>query len=129
MGIGPHQERQKFLVTGLGKAHVFIGYDWLFKHNPEINWRDQKIMFSCCPSECNVTGNKTAEGWKPEEPLEEGELILMIDFAEHIDLRLKETQVQKMAEEANRGKEKMTEDAVPEQYCEYIKVFAKESFD
>lgn len=53
----------------------------------------------------------------------------MVDFAEQIDLRLKETQAQKMAEEANRGKEKMTEDTVPEQYHEYIKVFAKESFD
>ncbi|KAJ7491628.1 hypothetical protein B0H11DRAFT_2277810, partial [Mycena galericulata] len=35
MSVGPHHERQRFLVTGLGKARVFIGYNWLFKHNPE----------------------------------------------------------------------------------------------
>ncbi|KAJ6527027.1 hypothetical protein B0H19DRAFT_969970 [Mycena capillaripes] len=37
MTVGPHKERQRFLVTGLGKPRVFIGYDWLFKHNPEID--------------------------------------------------------------------------------------------
>lgn len=129
MGVGLHRERIKFLVTNLGKARVFIGYDWLFKHNPEIDWRSQKITFSRCPPECNMQGTEETEGWKPEEALEEGESILMVDFAEHIDLRVKATQAQQMAEEADRDREKMTEDAVPEQYREYIKVFAKESFD
>lgn len=71
MGVGMHKERQRFLVTGLGKARVFIGYDWLFKHNPEIDWRDQKITFSRCPSECNMKGTETSEGVKKEEALEE----------------------------------------------------------
>jgi hypothetical protein len=37
MSIGPHWERQRFLITGLSKTQLFIGYDWLFKHNLEIN--------------------------------------------------------------------------------------------
>jgi hypothetical protein len=49
MSIGSHQEKIKFLVTSLGKARIFIGMDWLLKHNPEINWRSQKIEFSRCP--------------------------------------------------------------------------------
>jgi hypothetical protein len=129
MGVRMHRESIRLLVTGLGKARIFIGYDWLFKHNPEINWRDQVIKFSRCPSECNMKGTETSEGVQKEEALEEGESILMVDFTEQIDLRVKGTQAQQMAEEANREKEQMTEDAVPEQYREYIKVFAKESFD
>jgi hypothetical protein len=62
MSLGSHRERQKFLITGLGKARLFISYDWLFKHNPEINWRDQKIAFSRCPEECNMSGTETQEG-------------------------------------------------------------------
>jgi hypothetical protein len=129
MTIGPHSERQRFLVTGLGKARIFIGMDWLVKHNPEIDWRSQRIVFSRCPPECNMKGNEFRTGVRKEEALEEGESILMVDFAEHIDLRLKETQAQKIAEEANKGREQMTEDSIPEQYREYVKVFAKESFD
>jgi hypothetical protein len=34
-----------------------------------------------------------------------------------------------MAEEANKGKEQMMEDLIPEQYHEYLKVFVKESFN
>ena len=44
-------------------------------------------------------------------------------------LRAKYTQAQGFAEEANHTKEKMTEDKIPSQYRDYVKVFAKESFD
>ncbi|KAJ7234072.1 hypothetical protein C8J57DRAFT_1531854 [Mycena rebaudengoi] len=58
---------------------------------------------------------------KKEEAIEEGESILLVDFAERIDLCVKETQAQRMAEEANRGKEKMTEEKIPETYHKYVK--------
>lgn len=64
-----------------------------------------------------------------EPKLEEGESILLVDFEEAIDIRLKATQSQKMAENAEKTKEKMTKEKIPEQYRDYIKVFAKESFD
>jgi hypothetical protein len=129
MTIGPHSEQQCFLVTGLGKVRVFIGYDWLYKPNPEIDWRSQKLVFSRCPPECNMKGMEFRTGVRKEEVIKEGESILLVDFTEAIDLRLKETSAQKLAEEANRGKEKMTEEKIPEQYHEFVKVFAKESFD
>lgn len=91
MGIGRHQEKQRFLVTGLGKARVFIGYDWLLKHNPEIDWRSQKITFSRCPAECNMEGKKPQTSVADFDSLEEGESILLVDFEEAVDLRLKET--------------------------------------
>jgi hypothetical protein len=129
MTIGPHSERQRFLVTGLGKARVFIGYDWLYKHNPEIDWRSRKLVFSRCPPKCNMMGTEFRTGVQKEEAIEEGESILLVDFTEAIDLCLKETSAQKLAEEVNRGKEKMTEEKIREQYREFVKVFVRESFD
>jgi hypothetical protein len=76
-----------------------------------------------------MQGTEFQTGVKKEEAIEEGESILLVDFAERIDLCVKETQAQRMAEEANRGKEKMTEEKIPETYHKYVKVFVKESFD
>jgi len=37
MTIGDHQELIQLLVTNLGNHDLFLGYDWLQKHNPSIN--------------------------------------------------------------------------------------------
>jgi hypothetical protein len=29
----------QFLVTGLGKQKILLGFPWLNKHNPDINWK------------------------------------------------------------------------------------------
>jgi hypothetical protein len=58
MTIGPHTNKQQFFVSNLGKAKMFIGYDWIRDHNPIIDWRKHKIVFSQCPPECN-SGPKT----------------------------------------------------------------------
>jgi len=44
-----------FKVCDLGKSNLIIGYTWLHKHNPEINWETGKVEMMRCPSECNVT--------------------------------------------------------------------------
>jgi hypothetical protein len=33
-----HSERAHFVVTGLGKQNMILGYSWLREHNPEIDW-------------------------------------------------------------------------------------------
>jgi hypothetical protein len=129
MTIGPHTNKQRFFVSNLGKAKMFIGYDWIRNHNPIIDWRKHKIVFSRCPPECN-SGPKTIwESIKSRESIEEGESILLVDFEPTMKLRAKYTQAQGFAEEANCTKEKMTEEKIPSQYRDYVKVFAKESFD
>ena len=127
--IGPHSERRKFLVTGLGKARIFIGYDWFFEHNPTINWRDQKILFNHCPPECGMDNEEFCASTNSTKFMEDGESLLVVDFAHAIELRAKSTHAQQLAEEANVDREKMTADKIPEQYRDYVKVFAKESFD
>jgi uncharacterized low-complexity protein len=75
-----------------------------------------------------MKGTEFRTGVQKEEAIEEGESILLVDFAEQVDLHVKETQAQKMAEEGNCGEEKMTEEK-SKVYHDYVKVFANESFN
>ncbi|CAK5281960.1 unnamed protein product [Mycena citricolor] len=138
MRIGPHVETRTFLLTCLGKARIFIGLDWLTEHNPEVDWQEQTMRFSRCPERCHMRGHEEHQAMIDMDAidlntsapdLEEGESILLIDFGKEVDLRLKETPAQKFAEEAEKEKERMTEGKIPDQYREFVKVFAKESFD
>ena len=51
MRIRDHQESIKFYVTKLGKRDIFLGYTWLRKHNPEIDWVQKQVDLTRCPSE------------------------------------------------------------------------------
>jgi len=40
MKIGKrHQEKMYFAVTNLQSHEIFLGYDWLQQHNPEVDWK------------------------------------------------------------------------------------------
>ena len=30
--------------------NIFLGYDWLVKYNPEVNWNKEIIQFTRCPN-------------------------------------------------------------------------------
>ena len=34
---------EQLMVTGLGKQKVILGFTWLNKHNPDINWKTGRI--------------------------------------------------------------------------------------
>jgi len=53
-----HKEKAVFKVCDLGKSTVIIGYTWLQKHNPTIDWKTGDIKFTRCPRECNVMTKK-----------------------------------------------------------------------
>ena len=44
--------------VGALKSNLIIGYTWLHKHNPEINWETGKVEMTRCPRECNVAGRR-----------------------------------------------------------------------
>jgi len=33
---------------------IFLGYDWLTKHNSEVNWDTGTIKFTRCPKICRI---------------------------------------------------------------------------
>ena len=49
--IGTKTFTEQFMVTGLGKQKVILGFTWLNKHNPDINWKTGRINWKQCDSE------------------------------------------------------------------------------
>ena len=33
---------------------MFLEYDWLIKHNQEVNWNTETIWFIRCPRNCRI---------------------------------------------------------------------------
>ena len=44
--INGHKEQIDTAVTDLNGIDMFLGYDWLVKHNPEVNWNIGIIWFT-----------------------------------------------------------------------------------
>ncbi|EGO04803.1 hypothetical protein SERLA73DRAFT_27095, partial [Serpula lacrymans var. lacrymans S7.3] len=44
-----HREQVTTETTQLGKINLILGWTWLFKHNPEINWQTRIGTLSHCP--------------------------------------------------------------------------------
>ena len=47
--INSHKEWLEAAVTDLNGTDMFLGHDWLVKHNPEVNWKNGTIKFTRCP--------------------------------------------------------------------------------
>jgi len=43
IAVNGQQEKIKLLMTGLGKQRIILGFPWLNKHNPEINWQTREL--------------------------------------------------------------------------------------
>ena len=49
-----HCEELRAEVTNLGKSSLILGYTWLKKHNPVIDWQTGTMKFSHCPHSCHM---------------------------------------------------------------------------
>ena len=47
--INGYKEQLEAAVTDLNRTDMFLGHDWLVKHNPEVNWKNGTIKFTRCP--------------------------------------------------------------------------------
>ena len=52
--INSHKEQLEAAVTDLNGTDIFLGHDWLVKHNPEVNWKNGTIKFTRCPRSCTM---------------------------------------------------------------------------
>ena len=41
--IDRHTEQSETAVIDLDRTDMFLGHDWLVKHNPEVNWKNGTI--------------------------------------------------------------------------------------
>jgi len=59
--IGSHKTTQHLFVTNLGNKEMMIGYLYLYKHNPNIDWRKGQWEFTRCPDTCTSKVCKTRD--------------------------------------------------------------------
>ena len=52
--INGYKEQLEVVVMDFNSIDMFLGYDWLVKHNPEVNWKDGKIQFTRCLGFCRM---------------------------------------------------------------------------
>ena len=50
--INGYKEQLEAAVTDLNRMDMFLGHNWLVKHNPEVNWKNGTIRFTRCPESC-----------------------------------------------------------------------------
>ena len=52
--INGHKEQLEAVVIDLNGTDMFLGYNWLVKHNSEVNWKNSTIRFTRCPESCTM---------------------------------------------------------------------------
>ena len=52
--INRYKEYLEVTVTDLNGMDMFLGHNWLVKHNLEVNWKDSKIKFTRCLGSCRM---------------------------------------------------------------------------
>ncbi|KAJ3524309.1 hypothetical protein NMY22_g11055 [Coprinellus aureogranulatus] len=138
MKIQDHIERVRLYVVSI--AHpVIIGFSWLRRHNPEIDWRNGDILFRRCPRECAEPSpwihQDIYEFINPDSPLdyrkivqqfdlEDDEKVLMVPDINHLILRILSS-----SENPSNAIEDFLESVPPDLRDEFRDVFSKAVFD
>ena len=52
--INGYKEQLEAAVTDLDRTDMFLGHDWLVKHNLEVNWKNSTIKFTRCLGQCTI---------------------------------------------------------------------------
>jgi len=52
--INRHKKILEAAVMDLDGMDMFLGHDWLVKHNPEVNWKNSTIKFTRCLGNCTM---------------------------------------------------------------------------
>jgi len=74
--IRSYKMTQHLFVTNLGNKEMIIGYSYLYKHNPNIDWQKGQWEFTRCLDTCT---NKVCKIWDVEAGA--NELHLEIDVS------------------------------------------------
>jgi len=52
--INRYKETLEAAVMDLDRTDMFLGHDWLVKHNLEVNWKNKIIKFMRCLGNCTM---------------------------------------------------------------------------
>ncbi|SJL18527.1 uncharacterized protein ARMOST_22120 [Armillaria ostoyae] len=130
MTIGNHVERIDFAVTDLGPKDLYLGHDWLKRHNPVINWETGTIIFGRCHCVKNPFPLPDADPddrW--DEELDDRDTILAVNMEEELVIRAVH-HANDLAAAAHADRPTRTfEEMVPPDYRSFRDLFSKENFD
>ncbi|SJL13052.1 uncharacterized protein ARMOST_16489 [Armillaria ostoyae] len=128
--IGNHEERIDLAVTDLGAKDLYLGHDWLKRHNPVINWETGTVIFGRCQCVKNpfrsptpiptTTGMKNSKTEIPFSP-STWKKSSSSEAVHHAN---------DLAAAGQCGKPTKTfEEMVPPDYRSFRDLFSKENFD
>jgi hypothetical protein len=143
--LGDRKFNEHFYVTGLGKQRIILGFPWLHKHNPIIDWKKGEITFK--PFRINwrrlmekgkqiqqeqqpkieeVEDDEELKNWTTL-PLKENKMGVYIKLLE-TDVWIHKTNItMKLAIEGNSKKmDKTDEQLIPAEYHKYLDIFSEE---
>ena len=109
-----HCEKVTIEVMDLGKNQVILGYTWLKKHNPDIDWTNREVKMTHCPCSCYL--------------LQEKSIFLQTLKKEEVEQAWSTHKIQVTLDKPKKV-EKTVEELVPKEYHQYLKVFSKEEVE
>ena len=100
-------------VTNLGKNSLILGYTWLKKHNPMIDWQTGTMKFSHCPRSCHMLQDQAKQ------------LTTLDEEAEHEGLEF----IHQAKVEAPVSKKPVCtpKELMPPCYHSYLNIFSKKA--
>lgn len=145
--IQDHLETVELAVSDLGNSDIFLGHEWLKRHNPNIDWKKSTLLFNRCPHRCRFHGFSTeideddnlppqhSEDEETKDPIsyEDGDRL----FVFNVDTYLKSnpTTINRTNYDYVKnynpeiGKTQKWSDVVPKEYHDFTDIFTKKDFD
>ena len=96
--INRHKKQLEAAVMDLNGTDMFLGHDWLVKHNPEVNWKNETIWFTRYSGSCKMKH-------------------------QDIKFKTKRTQATETKKQDNRKIRKELDTMNPEDLLKYIQLF------
>jgi hypothetical protein len=143
--LGERKFKERFYVTGLGKQRIILGFPWLHKYNPIIDWKKREITFKPFqidwrrlmekgkqiqqeqqPKIEDVVDNEETKN-RMTLPLKENKMGVYIKLLE-TDVWIHKTNIatELAIEENSKKMDKTDEQLVPVEYHKYLDIFSEE---
>jgi hypothetical protein len=143
--LGEQKFKEQFYVTGLGKQRIILGFPWLHKYNPIIDWKKGEITFKPFridwrrltekgkriqqkqqPKIEEVADDEEPKNWTTL-PLKENKMGVYIELLETYLWIYKTNIATELAIEENSKKmDKTDEQLVLAEYHKYLDIFSEE---
>jgi hypothetical protein len=143
--LGKRKFKEHFYVTGLGKQRIILGFPWLHKHNPIIDWKKGEITFKPFQIDWRRLMEKGRWIWQEQQPkieevvdeeesknrttlpIVEDKLGVYIELLE-TDVWIHKTNIamELAIKENSKKQDKMDEQLVPVEYHKYLDIFSEE---